>query len=430
MLKKNEFNLNLRDYIFPFIFGVIATQKLHIFGEVYVGEILSLMYLALNFTKIQFSKAEKTLFLFAFLWSFSQVISDLVNYNNFNAFIKGASAPILFAVTIMSLISYFRFQTYSNLELLKARFFYFILGVELASLILEYFFPSEYSQINLWKWGLGPHILVIIAAWTSFYVKNIKIMALLAIILLFSAISFHFGSRGLAGIPIFSVLVYLLITESKFKLILEKASKAKRLLFFLFVILALAISLNTVYSKIIKSDSYVNATSSDIVEKFSTQDKGKYGGLIGARPEIFISYQAFLDKPLLGHGSWAIDTTGKYLREYYELSSDLGYADYDNDFDLGNTEFIPTHSYMMQAFVWGGILAGLFWVYLLFFLTKTFNDNITKLPYFFYFVYFQIAFNILFSPFGADARWLSAIFISSYIVYLNQLISGSGNHIK
>jgi len=422
-LKKNEFNLSPRDYIFPFIFGIIATQKLHIFGEVYVGEILSLIYLVLNFSKIQFSKAEKTLSLFAFLWSFSQIISDLVNYSDINAFIKGASAPILFAVTIASLISYFRFQTYNNLALLKIRFFYFILGIELAGLIAEYFFPSEYSQLNLWKWGLGPHVLIIIIAWSSFYVKNIRMMTLFAAVFLFSFISFHYASRGLASIPLFSALIYALITQTKLKSIFERTSRVKRFLFFFFLVVISVISLNTVYSKIIKSDTYINNTSSDVVDKFSSQDQGKYGGVFGARPEIFVSYQAFFDKPLLGHGSWAIDNSGKYLREYYEVISDLGYAKYDNDFDLGNLEFIPTHSYMMQAFVWGGILAGLFWVYLLYFLAKSFNDHITRLPYFFYFVYFQMAFNICFSPFGADARWLSAILISAYITYLNQLNS-------
>jgi hypothetical protein len=347
----------------------------------------------------------------------------LINYTDLNSSIKGASAPILFSVTIIGLISYFRFQTFNNLTLLKTRFFYFILGGQLASLFLEYFFPSEYAQINLWKWGLGPHILVIIVAWSSFYIKNIKKMILLATILLFSFISFHFASRGLTTIPLFSVLIYLLIKETKLKSILEKASNEKRFLFLILLILSLLITLNLVFSKAIQSDLYINNTSSEVIEKFSSQDQGKYGGIIGARPEIFVSYQAFIDKPLLGHGSWAIDKTGQYLREYYEIISDLGYAKYDNDFDLGNLEYIPTHSYMMQAFVWGGFLAGLFWVYLLIFLVKSFTNNMTQLPYFFYFVFFQMVFNICFSPFGADARWLSAIFISSFIAYSNQLNS-------
>ena len=84
---------------------------------------------------------------------------------------------------------------------------------------------------------------------------------------------------------------------------------------------------------------------------------GSLGVLIGGRSEILVSTQAVIDSPVLGHGSWAKDF--KYVDLLAELRGSLGY---DVQVDPQDVGLIPTHSYILGAWVEGGFLGALFWL--------------------------------------------------------------------
>jgi hypothetical protein len=82
---------------------------------------------------------------------------------------------------------------------------------------------------------------------------------------------------------------------------------------------------------------------------------------------------------------------------------------------------IPAHSYLMQAWVWAGILGAIFWVYVLWMVCKAIIKIAILLPplaplYVWLLVSFIWA--IMFSPFGNTARTVAALNIVIVVDFL------------
>ena len=136
--------------------------------------------------------------------------------------------------------------------------------------------------------------------------------------------------------------------------------------------------------------------------KYIDQAFGKYGLLLGGRPEILVSLKAILDSPLLGHGSWARDR--KYVIMLAKLREYLGYKHIYLD---PEKDVIPTHSHIFGAWVEAGLLGAIFWgwtwqlivraVFCCCFLNEPF------IPIILYYLS-ALIWSILFSPFCEKAR--------------------------
>lgn len=82
--------------------------------------------------------------------------------------------------------------------------------------------------------------------------------------------------------------------------------------------------------------------------------------LFAARTDFFVSGIAFLDKPLWGHGSWAMDTSNKYYLLQAHLLGE----------EIHNTEklrMVPNHSVVMGKGTANGVFA--FFIFLWIFIT-------------------------------------------------------------
>jgi O-antigen ligase len=145
--------------------------------------------------------------------------------------------------------------------------------------------------------------------------------------------------------------------------------------------------------------------------KFVGQASGDYGVLVGGRPETLVAIQAIRDAPILGHGSFP------YGQKYVQLKQDIqyehGYSDSDEPIEE-DYPVIPTHSHLTMAWVEGGILGGVCWIYI-FALTvrsllilNSLRPNLAPL-----YSYFLVSFlwDILYSPFGSVNRIWGAFFI-------------------
>lgn len=82
--------------------------------------------------------------------------------------------------------------------------------------------------------------------------------------------------------------------------------------------------------------------------------------LFSARTDFFVSTIAFLDRPLWGFGSWAVDYTGKYRILQTELMGD------DEKIDPKTFNYVPCHSVVMGKGVSNGVFAfGVFlWIFI------------------------------------------------------------------
>lgn len=393
------FNLNF----WTLIFGVFATQRVVIGGEIYLGEMFALGYLI--FIRIRISRRLRNLVLLAALWAFCQIISDYINRIAFADSLKGVGAPVLFMITICGFTNYFG----KHIQRLPS----FLLGMYLGMAIELLISPNTYFSGNPWKWGIGQVVSGIFCVYFSFFTRR-KVLILVLFLMLFFAVGLLNNSRGMAMFPVFAFVLLLVFNRSKPGFLLRTARSKLGIAKIVLILLTFIFFLNTLLSAILSNEWVLERLPEETAEKFQIQARGQYGILLGGRSELLISIDAFLAKPLFGHGSWAKDKDG-YQAALATKVFELGYADNNqlsNDYDL-----IPVHSYIMGALVWAGIGGVLFWLYFIRQILYELARNSQVLNFYFYNGIVLLLWNIFFSPFGASHRWEDAIFVSALLGY-------------
>ena len=410
--------LNYKFLLAPFLIGLISSQKLYLIGELYIGEVMAIAYLIYNFKLLRLSGAERTIFLFAVLWSCAQLISDLINNSAWIDAIKGIFAPLVFLSTLIFLVNYLN-EKFDRLPSL-------LLGITIGELIQLLIFPTVYFIDNSWKWGFGGAVLGIFIIYFSFFKENSNKTLLFMVLILFLIISLYFDGRSLAIFPILSALIYSAYYGHKKSTFIKRFSGKFVGIKLVIIVLPLLYVMNLAASSLFSSEVVLSHFSTQSAHKYRIQASGAYGMLLGGRTEILASGQAFFDKPLFGHGSWPKDKNG-YRDKYSILRQKLGYSLRE---DGGYEEsayraLIPSHSYLMGAFVWAGVFGGLFWLVLLNSTLRLFLININLLPLYFHIGMIGFLWNVFFSPFGASGRWGASIFLASLFSYVNFLKTNS-----
>jgi hypothetical protein len=161
----------------------------------------------------------------------------------------------------------------------------------------------------------------------------------------------------------------------------------------------------------------------DARDKYLIQSSGDMGVLLGARAEILASAQAIIDSPVIGHGSWAKDP--KYADI---LVSSLGQHGYEIQGE-SESDLIPSHSYIMGAWVEAGVVGAIFWFWALMLAVRSLvatQRGDSALALLVVFVAFNLLWNIPFSPFGAEARLYTAYYLSLMIFALTLSVSSTG----
>lgn len=398
----------------PFLIGLIASQKLYLVGELYVGEVMAVAYVVSNIKRLFFGKNEKTIIAFSMLWAAAQLVSDILNKNDISDSIKGIFSPVVFIISFIFLNNYARINF--------ARVPSLLTGVAVGGLIQLFLHPNEFFIFNPWKWGVGHAVIGIFVIYFSFYLKNKNNLFLFSALIVFLGITLLFDSRGMAIFPVLAALAYKKYYGKNVSGLSRRLSGE----FTGFKILLIAIPsifiLNSAASALFSSEIVLSRLTSYAAAKYKIQATGSFGILLGGRSEILVSSKAFLDKPLLGHGSWPKDKS-KYLDEYsmlitkygYSLREDGGYE------DIEERPLIPTHSFLMGALVWAGVVGGIFWLIVLNTTLKIFIKDLNLFPLYYYVGMLGLVWNIFFSPFSADARWSTAVFLAAFFSFFNYL---------
>jgi len=156
------------------------------------------------------------------------------------------------------------------------------------------------------------------------------------------------------------------------------------------------------------------------LQKYESQASGNLGILIGGRSEILVSVYAIRDSPIIGHGSWAKDH--RYADMLMYLKSVLGYT----SAEPGEEGLIPSHSHIFGAWVEAGILGAVFWIWVLSLpirvLTGSYRTKEPLSPLIIFFSFILI-WDILFSPYGAERRFITPYYIIVMMSFLTGVIS-------
>ena len=150
-------------------------------------------------------------------------------------------------------------------------------------------------------------------------------------------------------------------------------------------------------------------------EKYEFQTSGSLSLLQAGRTESLASIQAILDSPLLGHGSWARDS--HYVDILNERLLEAGYSiGAHNESDL-----IPTHSHVLGAWVESGVVGAVFWSYIMYLLAVALYNNFqnrTRYSSLFFYILLGLGWEVVFSPFGLNSRFIDPIGIIAALILL------------
>ena len=191
--------------------------------------------------------------------------------------------------------------------------------------------------------------------------------------------------------------------------LLPRAGSPKRVM----VLICIALGFGALSGILVQLVTRAGWISAEAQEKNLAQSQSLVGMLLGGRPEIFVSSQAVMDSPILGHGSWAQDL--KYTEMLYDV--DVKYdipTDTLQSSEDSSDATIPAHSHIMSSWVQAGILGAVFWVYVLWVVLKGLMRTALAQPAlapYYSWLLAGFVWDVFFSPFNTTRRSIDSLVI-------------------
>lgn len=337
--------------LFELGFGI----KFHIVGEISISELFLLVYVPFFvLPKVNWKSAKEFRLLsvaYLFLFVF-QVIAEYIVGNVLSNALRGL------AITAVSYL-HFMFLTYL---LIKQKSL--ILVLIFSQIVMMLLFGTSFEEQSFEKIMEGEA-----AVYLKFYIAPLTILVFLfaSIIffyykncaLLFSLLGCFFillGARSSGGIALATGLITYMLEHRAF-------IKNRKKLWLSFAAVCVLGYVFYIY--------YVNQVLSGIIISGNSRQlflcENPYNPLellMAGRSEMWVGWQAFMDKFWFGHGAWPYDSTGKYQRMMYAMHDDLRSRPFDLHF------LIPSHSVLVGSGMMNGIFAFVAMAYILFFFVK------------------------------------------------------------
>jgi uncharacterized protein involved in exopolysaccharide biosynthesis len=412
-LKKNTRVLKPSDHrafdVLIFLIPCLQCIQMRIVGLLN-GTDLSLL---LAFTTLVFagrlrirSPLEKKFIILCSLWLTSQIATDLVRHSAFSDYARGWS-NIAMTIVNFSVI-------YKLLYGRPRRIVIFGWGMVVGNFLTYLINPSDLVLADPWKFGMAFPVTFAVFLFASRSGFRGNWPAALGVLV--GAINVVMGARARGGICL-AAATYLLVRQVMRKRQLRnyKVGFGQKIAMSTALILGI-VGILSAYQYIAEAGILGDKAR----EKYEAQSGGKYGVLLGGRVEGLASIPAIIDSPILGHGSWAKNPI--YLMAEQRALILLGYTD---GLDLSPEDLeeglIPTHSYLLGAWVYAGILGAVFWAWIWLLtarvLLKVYPPNIVVPAAVSWFA-FEMLWNILFSPYGAEVRITVPFFVVVLMGYL------------
>jgi hypothetical protein len=332
-------------------------------------------------------------------WLMGTLIADA--YNDIGMFnrAKGTARVVFFALDFVALAILINNRT--------RKFIVYVLSYVAVLLIGSRQFSRDF-QLQ-WKFGLS-HAFTILALLISvhFYARR-KYRNCIFIALFVAGVNFHYGFRSQLLIDLISTVLILPLFDGKPAR--DGRTQARQGIARTVILLGLAVGSAYMLNFAIKLAAHQGFFDESNNEKFAAQASGDYGVLVGGRPETLVAIQAIRDSPIFGHGSFPYGL--KYVRLQQDIQYEHGYSDSDEALDV-EYPVIPTHSHLTLAWVEGGILGGICWIYIFVLVLRSVLRLAVARPNFaplYSYLLCNFLWDILYSPFGSVNRMQAAFFI-------------------
>ena len=387
-----------------FVILCCTFYSFRIFGNFYISELILLLTLIAKVLNGRILDTAPLIGRFnrvLFLALVGALISDMVRGSDFTNGLKGFSLIFFTLINLNAL--------YLITRMNKTLIMYGFLGFAVSGLLSFFFQPNTYARSEVWKFGIGPSltlILIIFLSTWKFYFRSITQAVVMAS---WSLMSLFLGARSLA-LAVFMTSYFVFLDRKRFS---KRKEQSLHGLILVLVVSSLAFS--STYS-ILAEKGYLGQAS-----KLKYQTQTSNGNLIlNSRGEFLFAGRAILESPLIGHGSYGMMSP--------ELRIDLSkfLSKFDVSFDVapfnrtyGNR--IPVHSMVLQWWLWFGILGLLFPLLLLRILFRTLRQrNLSPVGYF---TVFSGIWSTIFSPYGEIFRILiplTMLLCMSYLINLKK----------
>ncbi|CAN2212422.1 hypothetical protein MCELANE86_01043 [Candidatus Nanopelagicaceae bacterium] len=380
----------------PKIFWVIAAisgLRFRIIGDIYLGEIISLLILLDNTLAVKRRVSSTSKFdILAYIWISFQIVSNLINHTSITKSIVVVGTACITIIIIKAFLILHR-RGYSGVQILMFVF----LGQAIAGILQ----PKDYGLVNGWKFQygyfLGAFIVLLLIRRGNIKLAQLSLIGL-------TVISLSNSARSLASFFLISFMFSISST-----IVSGRSKQFSRAVFRLLIMICVLVSIYASYLLAAKA-GYLGVKEIARANHLTTTI---YGPLVG-RSEVFYSLQAIQKKPFLGYGGEPEVGTDFLLQISTNLNEqgirNVGGGDHVPD-------SLPMHSILLSTAIFAGLPAAIFWLFGLIQSTRfiqyfQYMARRERIPI----VLISISqlWNILFSPYGALLR----LSISSSLVFL------------
>jgi hypothetical protein len=373
--------------VWAFTLPAVSFLEITIIGRLFVTEILLLVMLPWLWKVPDRPPLPRWFIVVWAGWLLSQIVTDVLVGSAFRDAARGW-AGIAFTLT--------NFAGILVLAATPKRARLFAAGLATAGFLGFLFVPNANAAFDPWKWGLAVPVGLVLAAGLSGRMATRLPWLTVGSFLAFGAVNLMLGYRSLGGISVLAAGYLSFCAMVNRRLSTVHQSTVRSLLGLAFVA-AVGLVVVGLYS----AAASQGLLGPDAQAKYEHQ-AGALGAILGGRPEPLASTQAILDSPVLGHGSWARDPT--YAALLVERQRALGY---EVTPEYVGADLIPTHSYLLGAWVWAGFLGALFWLSIvaiaLWLLANLYSRQVELSPLL-VFSAMLLLWDIAFSPYGSSGR--------------------------
>ncbi|MBI5962794.1 MAG: hypothetical protein HY863_04915 [Chloroflexi bacterium] len=349
--------------LLAFFVGLLSAVYINVGGNLYLAEILLLLllpYLLYSRRSLLRFGYVKLILLFGLSWFINQIITDVYRGTSLNDILKGWALIAIFLTDFVALYMF----VFPEPRLIALSLLGHAIGLMLQMAVQ----PNGNMLADSWKFGTG-HAGILFASVIIFflYKKNPGRVAWWAIVLAMLAVySFYVRSRALGGVAMLSAFVVWFRFTRIGRGLAQRINNPVNLTMIILLLFTAIGGIVQGYGYMVEQ-GYLGDVARNL---YLTQSSGEYGILLGGRREWLPATHAILDSPIIGYGSYARNTEyGQYL---YELA-DLGYVVNNAQLEiyLATRNFIPTHSHLLQGWVWAGLAGGIFWLFILVLIIRT-----------------------------------------------------------
>lgn len=368
--------------------SVGATGGIALAG-VTVGELLALAFLPAAVISLYRSRAFRTMALLSLIWCIGALIIDTRTGNLSYSTLQEAAEPILAFAVLAAVLAALRAYRKGLPVVAVAVAVGLLVGA-----------PAELLQGDPWKFGFGlPATLLVFAAMAWRAVKH-RTMALMGTVI--AMVHLVMGFRSLALIVAVTITLITLAGRRQ-----PHARPSKR-------ISSISIGLTMALAAVLVLTAYsllaASGTLGEAAElKYEAQSHGSPTALLlSSRSEIVPSVKAVLDSPILGHGTQPVDAA-----RYQDTLLSLRAEGYNIDLRYLDTNQIPTHSYLFDAWSTSGLAGALYWIMAAYIVVKGLRQSLSEhdgtLNPLTALIFVMFCWNLMFSPYAGGHRLLAPL---------------------